>query len=63
VVRVRIDPDGGAGVLRVLSASAPAFADACRATVDGTRWRPALDARGAAVATEVSYTCSFEVRP
>jgi TonB family protein len=60
-VRVRIDADGVASVLSVLDASEPGFAEACRATVQRSRWRPPLDAQGAAVATEVTYTCAFEV--
>jgi len=63
VVRLRIDPDGRARMLRLLSATEPPFGDACRATVDGSRWRPPLDAAGKPVATEVTYTCSFQIAP
>jgi len=59
VVRARIEPDGRAVVVGVVTATEPAFGEACRLTVDGSRWRPPLDARGAPVATEVSYTCTF----
>jgi len=61
VLRARIQPDGTAVVLRVVSASAAEFGEACRRTLDGTRWAPPIDRAGRPVATEVSYTCSFEV--
>lgn len=60
-VRVRIHADGRVGALRVLSESAAGFGAACVATLRGSRWQPPLDGSGRAVATDVAYTCEFEV--
>jgi hypothetical protein len=61
VVRVLIGADGRARVLRVISASALPLGEACRATVQGSRWRAALDRNGRPVPREVSYRCAFEL--
>jgi len=60
-VRLRIDRDGIATNCSVLSASDAAFGEACRRTVQDSRWSPPLDADGRAVVTYVQYTCRFEV--
>jgi hypothetical protein len=61
VVRARIGADGRAQVLRVVSESGSGFGAACRATLDGSRWQAPLDRGGRPVATELSYTCRFQV--
>jgi outer membrane biosynthesis protein TonB len=61
VVRARIGADGQARVVSVLSESAAGFGDACRRTLHGSHWKPPLDRQGKPVATELSYTCRFEV--
>lgn len=61
VVRVRIAGSGRAEVVRILSASADEFGEACRRTLRGSVWQPPLDGHGLAVSTEISYTCRFEV--
>jgi TonB family protein len=60
-VRVRILADGRVERTVVLTASAPEFGRACQAMLEGSRWSAPLDAKGAPVATDVSYTCRFEV--
>jgi len=61
VLRIRIMPDGRVGQTRVLSATLPEFGHACQRTVAGSRFGAPLDKRGQPVATDVSYTCEFEV--
>jgi TonB family protein len=61
VVRARIDAEGRVSAVTLLTESWPGFGEACRKTVLGSSWSPPLDAGGRAVATEVSYTCRFEV--
>jgi len=61
LVRVKVLPDGRIGAMRVLSETEPGFGVACRRTLAGSRWQPPLDASGRPVATELSYTCRFEV--
>lgn len=60
-VIARIDPDGRVRAARVIAASSPEFGLACQRTVHGSRWKPPRDRTGNSVATEVSYTCRFEV--
>ena len=54
-------PDGRVGQTRVLSATLPEFGYACQRTVAGSRFGAPLDKKGQPVATDVSYTCEFEV--
>jgi periplasmic protein TonB len=60
-LRARIDADGVIRNARVLSESAAGFGSACRRTVLGSRWSAPRDKNGSAVATEIVYTCHFEV--
>jgi hypothetical protein len=60
-VRVRIAADGRATVVAVLEATDAAFGEACQRTVRGSRWAAPLDAHGQPVATELTYSCAFEV--
>ncbi len=62
VVIARIEADGVVRSARVASATAPEFGVACQRTVVGSRWDPPRDRGGRSVATEVSYTCRFEVQ-
>jgi TonB family protein len=62
-VRARIDSDGVARGVRVVGETFGGFGEACRRTLDGSRWSPPRDAGGKAVSTEVSYTCHFKVEP
>lgn len=62
VLRVRILPDGRVGETRVISESWLGFGPACERTVRAARWEPPLDRGGMPVATEITYTCRFEVR-
>ncbi|MBX3211618.1 MAG: energy transducer TonB [Labilithrix sp.] len=61
-LRVRILPDGRVGEVRVQSESWTGFGSACERTVRAARWEPPIDQDGAPVATEITYTCRFEVR-
>ncbi|MBN2193875.1 MAG: TonB family protein [Polyangiaceae bacterium] len=61
VVVARIEADGVVRSARILSATAPEFGAACQRTVVGSCWDPPRNRGGKKVATEVSYTCRFEV--
>jgi TonB family protein len=60
-LRARIEADGVIRNARVLSESSAGFGAACRRTVLGSRWSAPRDKNGGAVATEIVYTCHFEV--
>jgi hypothetical protein len=68
-VVVRILDDGRVDNMQVLHETArgawPAadygFGDACKSALKQQRWRPALDKSGKPVATDIRYTCEFEV--
>jgi len=60
-VRARIDPDGVIRNARLVSESSGGFGTACRRTVLGSHWSAPRDKNGSAVATEIVYTCHFEV--
>lgn len=61
-LRVRILSDGRIGHVNVLSESWAGFGSACERTVRAARWEPPIDRDGSPVATEITYTCRFEVR-
>jgi protein TonB len=61
IIRARILPDGSVRPLRVISASRPSFADACRRTLADSRWSQPLDREARPCATDISYTCRFEL--
>lgn len=60
-VRARIDADGVIRTLRVVAESGAGFGSACQRTVLGSRWSVPRAQNGDAVATEIVYTCHFEV--
>ncbi|HKO51633.1 MAG TPA: TonB family protein [Polyangiaceae bacterium] len=60
-LRARIDADGLIRGARVLSESSAGFGSACRRTVLGSHWSAPRAKNGGAVATEIVYTCHFEV--
>lgn len=62
VLRVRILPDGRIGDVRIMTESWTGFGPACEKTVRAAHWEPPIDRNGAPVATEITYTCRFEVR-
>lgn len=62
VLRVRVLPDGRIGAVRTVSESWAGFGRACERTVRAGHWEAPLDQGGAPVATEITYTCRFEVR-
>jgi len=62
VLRVKILPSGSVGDIRVVSESHGGFGQACERTVRGSSWEPPIDKDGTPVATEITYTCRFEVR-
>jgi TonB family protein len=62
VLRVEILPDGRIGVVRRTSESFAGFGEACERTVRSARWEPPIDREGHPVATEITYTCRFEIR-
>jgi len=60
-LRARIDADGVIRSARLLSESSTGFGSACRRTVLGSHWSAPRDKNGGAVATEIVYTCHFEI--
>jgi TonB family protein len=62
VVRARVAPDGALQNLALVSETAPGFGEACRQTLQGSRWTAPVDKEGKAVSTIINYTCRFEVR-
>jgi TonB family protein len=62
-VRARLDADGVARRVQLESETFPGFGEACRRTLTGSSWSPPRDRNGRAVATEIRYTCRFEVEP
>jgi TonB family protein len=62
-VRARLDPDGVARRVQVESETFPGFGEACRRTLTGSSWSAPRDRSGRPVATEIRYTCRFEVEP
>jgi TonB family protein len=60
-LHARIEADGVIRTARVLSESSAGFGSACRRTVLGSHWSAPRDKNGGAVATEIVYTCRFEV--
>lgn len=61
-LRLRILADGRIGSVNVLSETWAGFGSACERTVRAARWEPPIDRDGSSVATEITYTCRFEVR-
>jgi len=62
VLRVMILPSGRVGTVRRVEESRSSFAEACERAVRSARWEPPIDREGAPVATEITYTCRFEIR-
>jgi periplasmic protein TonB len=60
-VRARIDADGVIRAAHVVSESSAGFGSACQRTIVGSRWSAPRAQNGDAVATEIVYTCHFEV--
>jgi protein TonB len=62
LLRVTILADGRVGDMRVMRETGDyGFGAACQKTLRLKRWQPPLDRRGQPVATEVRYSCEFEV--
>lgn len=63
-VRMRIEPDGSVGSVRVVSESVPGkgLGDLCRDVARKSRWEPPRDARGRPVSTWIPFTCGFTLR-
>jgi protein TonB len=61
-LRVRLLADGRVGEVHLVSESWTGFGLACERTVRAARWEPPIDREGTPVATEITYTCRFEVR-
>jgi TonB family protein len=60
-VRARIESDGRVKGIAVLDETFAGFGEACKRTLSGSRWSPPQDRAGQPVATEIVYTCHFEV--
>lgn len=62
-IRARLDPDGVLRRVQVQSETFAGFGNACRRTLEGSTWSAPRDRSGRAVATEIRYTCRFQVDP
>lgn len=62
-VRLRILPTGDPTQLVLTTQTGNyGFGEACLKTLRGSRWNPPLDRSGTPVATDISFTCVFEIR-
>jgi protein TonB len=62
LLRVKIMSDGRVGDMQVMRETGDyGFGVACQKTLRMRRWQPPLDRRGQPVATEIRYSCEFEV--
>ncbi len=62
-VLLTVSHHGKVTAVRVVSATNPDFAEACRRTLSGTTWSAPLDQEGRAVGTLIPYECRFRVAP
>jgi len=60
-VAAEVGPDGRIRNPAVAGESFPGFGEACRRTLQGSRWSPPRDREGRAVSTRIRYTCRFVV--
>jgi len=60
-VAAEVGPDGRIRNASVAGESFPGFGEACRRTLQGSRWSPPRDREGRAVSTRIRYTCRFVV--
>jgi protein TonB len=62
LLRVRIQADGRVGDMQIVRETGDyGFGNACMKTLRARRWQPPLDRRGQPVATDIRYSCEFEV--
>ncbi|MCB9667314.1 MAG: TonB family protein [Myxococcales bacterium] len=62
-VRVRVFPNGKPDQMTLaFETGNVGFGTACLKTLAQSRWSPALDRKGTPVATDISFTCVFEIR-
>lgn len=62
VVKLRILADGRVGPMQIVRETGDyGFGKACMKALSLTRWQAPLDKRGQPVATEIRFTCDFEV--
>jgi protein TonB len=62
LLRVRIMADGRVGEMQTMRETGDyGFGSACMKTLRMRRWQPPLDRTGQPVATEIRYSCEFEV--
>jgi TonB family protein len=62
VVKLRIMADGRVGPMTIVRETGDyGFGKACMKVLGQTRWQAPLDKRGQPVATEIRFTCDFEV--
>jgi len=60
-IRARVDADGHIRITQLVSESAPGFGASCEKTLKQSRWSAPVHHSGQAVATWISYRCSFKV--
>jgi protein TonB len=62
VVKLRILPDGRVVPVQIVRETGDyGFGKTCMRVLGQSRWQPPLDKRGQPVATEIRFTCDFEV--
>ena len=62
LLRVRIQSDGRPSDMQIVRETGDyGFGEACKKTLRMRRWQPPLDRTGNPVATDIKYSCEFEV--
>lgn len=61
-IRLRVMPTGKLQPLNTLNETFAGFGDACKASLRGIEFEPALDRTGKPCATDIPYTCRFTVQ-
>lgn len=61
-IRLRVMPTGKLQPLNTLNETFAGFGDACKASLRGIEFEPALDRTGQPCATDIPYTCRFTVQ-
>jgi TonB family protein len=61
VMRAQITTTGQVATVTLIRETFDGFGRACEKTIRSGQWRPKLDKRGRAIASDITYTCRFEV--
>ena len=61
-VRAVVGPDGRVADVQPVGDPGHGFADACRRTLQASRWPPPLDRDGVPVSQRIRFDCAFQIR-